>query len=151
MPSEFDRDITYFSMVEKRDVTVDGHAEYLRDHFWGWEECRDYFVDDISFEGQKLWNAPEENPMVPSNIIHAPGHVIDAYRDGWRQCQLQIRLKLKTISERNLREEFLVPQTLALAVLYGLGFGLGAASIVTLVWRCTGRMTEPADARESPS
>ncbi|MCS7468961.1 hypothetical protein NZK35_20095 [Stieleria sp. ICT_E10.1] len=151
VPAEANGDITYFSMVENQNVTVDGAAAYLRDHHWGWEECRDYFIDNATFEGQTLWNAPDQNPMVPANIIHASGHVIDAYRDGWARCQFQIQQELKTTSESSFRQDLVVPQTRTITILYGLSFGFCTASIAPLVWPLLGRTTEPDDAREPPS
>ncbi|WP_182866899.1 hypothetical protein [Stieleria mannarensis] len=139
VPPEFDREVTYFSMVENQDVTVDGAASYLRDHHWGWKECRKYFIEDATFEGQTLWNAPEQNPMVPVNLIHAPGHRIDAFRDGWQRCQYQIKQELKTTSESSLRQAFVVPQTRAIATLCALGVAFCVVSVATLVGRFAGK------------
>ena len=97
-------------MVTKQDETVNGPTCY-RDNFGsGWSECREYFAHDVRFEGQTLWDAGADNGMAPWNLIHAPAHVIDAYCDGWRDCERQIDALLETTTPDTLRARLMISQ-----------------------------------------
>ena len=44
-------------MVTKQDETVDGPTSYQENYVGGWSECGEYFLDDVQFENQTLWDA----------------------------------------------------------------------------------------------